>query len=244
MRARSVLGGASETAMLVAVISDIHSNVHALRAVLQDAERAGVERFWFGGDAFGYYPWAGDTFELLRLARPLAVRGNHDGWLIDRGQAPANIAGEIADRNRQELGERCPAALAWLATLPVIRHFRCAGWEITLAHGTPEDPVEGRYYPDDQEAYGWLPQAGEIMILGQTHYPIMRGDGDHGLMLNPGSVGQPRDGDPMPSWALLDLATGAAELRRTSYDNQRAMRLLRAQDWDEQVTLALGRVSA
>lgn len=77
------------------------------------------------------------------------------------------------------------------------------------------------------------------MILGQTHYPLLRGDAGRGLLLNPGSVGQPRDRNPMPSWALLDLETGRAELRRTTYDNLLAMARLRALGWDEQVTRSL-----
>jgi diadenosine tetraphosphatase ApaH/serine/threonine PP2A family protein phosphatase len=77
-------------------------------------------------------------------------------------------------------------------------------------------------------------------VLGQTHHPLLRGTAEDGLLLNPGSVGQPRDGDPSPSWALVDLASGRAQLRRSSYDIEATVERLRAIGWDEDVIAALG----
>jgi predicted phosphodiesterase len=225
--------------MLVAVLSDIHSNVFALRSVLRDAERAGASEFWVCGDVFGYYPWAAETFELLHEMQPLAVLGNHDGWVVGAQPAPAHFAGQIARGNARELASRCPTALEWLAILPPTRHFERSGWRISMAHGTPDDPLEGRYYPDDTRSYPWFPGRREIVLLGQTHYPLLRGQAQAGLLLNPGSVGQPRDRNPMPSWALLDLASGAATLRRTGYDNVAVMARLQALSWDETAIRAL-----
>lgn len=227
--------------MLVAVISDIHCNVFALRAVLGDVERAGADEVWINGDTFGYYPWASDAFATLDLGRGIALLGNHDGWILAPKSAPADIAGDIARHNAAELASARPAAATWLETLSPVRRLERYGWRLTLAHGTPDDPLDGRYYPDNRSVYEWLPGPGEIVILGQTHYPILRGDGDRGLLLNPGSVGQPRDSDPMPSWALLDLATGRAELRRSVYDNLATMARLRELRWNEGLILALDR---
>ena len=225
--------------MLVAVLSDIHSNVFAVRAVLRDVELAGASAIWVCGDMFGYYPWAALSFQLLQEMQPVAVLGNHDAWVVGVQPAPTNITGEIAQRNAEDLATNCPAALEWLRMLKPVRDFECGGWKITMVHGTPDDPLDGRYYPDDGRLYSWLPREGQIMVLGQTHHPLLRGDAGRGLLLNPGSVGQPRDRNPMPSWALLDLATGSAELRRTAYDNVRAMERLRALGWDDRVTRAL-----
>jgi predicted phosphodiesterase len=225
--------------MLVAVLSDIHSNVFALKAVLRDIERVGVAEVWVCGDTFGYYPWAADTFRLLQETRPVAVLGNHDAWVADGQSAPTGITGEIAQRNAADLAIHIPAALDWLADLAPTRRFECIGWKITIVHGTPDDPLEGRYYPDDTHSYPWFPREGEILLLGQTHYPLLRGNAGFGLLLNPGSVGQPRDRNPMPSWALLDLASGTAELRRTTYDNVNVVERLRVLEWDEYVTSAL-----
>lgn len=225
--------------MLVAVLSDIHSNVFALQAVFGDIELVGVSEIWVCGDTFGYYPWAADSFRLLHGTQPIAVLGNHDGWVADSQSAPAHIAGEIARRNARDLASHSPAALGWLAALAPTRRFERDGWKISMAHGTPENPIDGRYYPDDARSYPWLPQEGEILVLGQTHYPILRGDARGGMLLNPGSVGQPRDGNPMPSWALLNLATGSAELRRTAYDNITVIARLRTLEWDDRITRAL-----
>jgi len=227
--------------MLVAVLSDIHSNAFALSVVLQDAERIGVGELWVGGDTFGYYPWAAETFRLIGTVEPVGVLGNHDRWVLDADLAPGNIAGEVARRNASDLATHNPLGLDWLASLAPVTKFERSGWKITIAHGTPEDPLEGRYYPDDVQPYDWLPQKGEILILGQTHYPIVRGCARDGLLLNPGSVGQSRDGNAMPSWALLDLATGSAELRRTVYDSGTVTAALRELHWDERLTHALER---
>jgi predicted phosphodiesterase len=227
------------TSALVAVLSDIHSNVFALQAVLRDADQAGASEVWVSGDTFGYYPWAAESFGLLRERDPIAVLGNHDGWVARPASAPGNIVGEIARHNAGSLAAQAPAALAWLASLPVERRFESRGWRVRMTHGTPDDALDGRYYPDDDQPYSWLPGPGEVLILGQTHYPVARGAGPTGLLLNPGSVGQPRDGNPMPSWALLDLAQGTAELRRTAYDQRSVMARLADMGWDSRVILAL-----
>ena len=234
----SIYTGA-RAAVLVAVLSDIHSNVFALQAVLRDVELVGASEIWFCGDMFGYYPWAAESFWLLHDAQPVAILGNHDAWIADGQSVPANVAGEIARRNARDLASKCPDALDWLASLAPTARFELYGWKITMAHGTPDNPLEGRYYPDDLSPHSWLPNEGEILILGQTHYPLLRGDARSGLLLNPGSVGQPRDRNPMPSWAVLNLENGNAELRRTTYDNIAVMARLRALEWDDRVTRAL-----
>lgn len=231
------------TGPLVAVLSDIHSNAFALRAVLRDVRRLGITEIWLGGDTFGYYPWAAEVFDLIDGVGAVGVLGNHDGWVADVASAPDDIAGSIARHNARELASRSPAALDWLASLPPVASSQRNGWRITIAHGTPDQPLEGRYYPDDPRSYAWLPQVGEILVLGQTHYPLHRGEARGGLLLNPGSVGQPRDGNPIPSWALLDLASGRAELRRSAYDSAAAMAGLRALRWDPLVTMALAKTS-
>jgi predicted phosphodiesterase len=227
--------------VLVAVLSDIHSNAFALEAVLRDVEHAGVGEIWVCGDTFGYYPWAADCFRLLWGAQPIAVLGNHDRWVADAHSAPASIVGVIARDNARDLALHSPAAFDWLAALAPTLSFARNRWKITMAHGTPDDPLEGRYYPDDTRSHPWLPCGNEILVLGQTHYPILRGDARSGLVLNPGSVGQSRDLNPMPSWAVLDIESGTAELCRTTYDNTSAMKLLRSLDWDDRVTRALGK---
>lgn len=227
--------------MLVAVLSDIHSNPYALAAVLADAERAEAEDVWLLGDTFGYHPWAMATFTLIQPVVRVAVIGNHDQWVLDPSSAHNPALRSICRQNAAELSAGMPVALDWLMTLPEMLRIRRCGWTVTLAHGTPASPIDGRYYPDDEHRYPWLPREGEILLLGQTHRPINRGCADSGLILNPGSVGQPRDGNPMPSWALLDLGSGTAEIRRPQYDNAAAMRRLRRRSWEHEIVEALDR---
>jgi predicted phosphodiesterase len=228
----------------VAVLSDIHSNVTALRAVLEDVERTGVEEVWVGGDTFGYYPWAADTFTALSATQPICVLGNHDSWVVRGDGAPPGLLGAIARDNAGDLAENAPDGLRWLAKLAPLQRMRRAERTVTIAHGTPADALEGRYYPDDERAYDWLPGHDEVLILGQTHYPLVRRTARGGLLVNPGSVGQPRDGNPMPSWAVLDLECGCAELRRCSYDNVAVIASLRARRWHERATRALDKRTA
>ena len=108
---------------------------------------------------------------LLPLGRPrrspcsisgdgIAVLGNHDSWVLDPDSAPADIAGDIARYNAVDLAPDGAAALSWLGSLAPMQSFERDGWRLTLAHGTPDDPLEGRYYPDDRSVYDWLPRAG------------------------------------------------------------------------------------
>jgi predicted phosphodiesterase len=225
----------------VAVISDVHSNVFALTAVLEEIGRADVQEVWLCGDAFGYYPWASATFRALARVQPLAVLGNHDQWVLRGGLTPDDLAAWPARHNRRQLARAEPAALEWLADMDPVLRFTRGGWIVTVAHGTPQDPLHGRYYPDDREEHPWLPERNEIVILGQTHYPLVRGEAAGGLLLNPGSVGQPRDGASSCSWALLDLGSGRAQLRRTAYDHEAVMRRLANLKWDERLIRALAR---
>jgi predicted phosphodiesterase len=228
--------------MRVGVLSDIHSNPFALSAVLADAGAAGVDELWLAGDTFGYYPWAAETFELVAGRFAAAVLGNHDKLVADGPLTQSNgIVASIAAQNAAELSAHTPDALCWLHGLPSVSGFMREGWWITIAHGTPDDPLDGRFYPDDNTRYGWLPAPGEVLVLGQTHRPILRGSAGQGLLVNPGSVGQPRDGSPMPSWALLDLSSGAGELRRASYDHRAAIDHLLARGWDAGISSALDR---
>ena len=110
-----------------------------------------------------------------------------------------------------------------------------------VAPGVAQLTVTGRYYPDDPCDYDWLPERGEVLIMGQTHYPLVCEQLSGGLILNPGSVGQPRDGDPRPAWILLELPTWRTELRRSSYGQFAAIEALERMDWDTHARKALNK---
>ncbi len=229
--------------MRIAVLSDLHSNVHALRAVLGALEHQQIDRVFVLGDVFGYYPWAMKVYELLMaIPQPTTIiKGNHDEMILQRHRDdswPVNAAYEGAIM--QNLAEIASTpALAWLSALSFTHTCTLDGHEFTLVHGTPDDAENGRFYPDNTDASPWFPKAGQYLLMGHTHYPLIRPFPSGGIMLNPGSVGQPRDGNPAASYAVIDTALQSQEIVRVAYDHARAMQELRAWHWPEKSVLAL-----
>ncbi|HJP88473.1 MAG TPA: metallophosphoesterase family protein [Candidatus Limnocylindrales bacterium] len=217
--------------MRIALISDIHSNLPALDAVLAAAGE--VDAIWHLGDVVGYGPDPDGVVARLQELGAVGVRGNHDaaavgGSEIDWFNPDARRAMEWT---RSTISE---ATLAWLTALPKRR--RETGCD--LVHGSPREPL-WEYITTSAVARENLTFMGATISLclhGHTHVPVawledgkgvelVRGkrgrrlelDGRRAL-LNPGSVGQPRDGDPDASFAILDLEAGAFEWHRAPYD--------------------------
>jgi predicted phosphodiesterase len=217
--------------MRIAVISDVHANLHALDAVLADA--GSVDAIWHLGDIVGYGPEPDVVVDRLATAGAIGVRGNHDsaacgGNEIDWFNADARAAMEWTRRAIS------PSTVAWLTALPERRQEA----EFTLVHGSPLDPI-WEYVTTTAAARDNLAAISTAHGLnGHTHVPIAFSlDGDrmrriapmagrateleldgHRLLLNPGSVGQPRDGDPRASYLILDLAARRAQWGRVAYD--------------------------
>lgn len=231
--------------MRLGVISDLHSNIRALDAVLRALEAEGVDHLVVLGDLFGYYPWAGRAWErLLSAPWPVAlIKGNHDEMLLRLASGsempvPGRYAEAIAS-NLEDL--RDTGAIEALRELAFTRALELGGRVIRLAHGTPDDPENGRFYPDDASMPAWLPRQGEWLLLGHTHYPLSRETAHGGFLLNPGSVGQPRDGDPRAAFATMDTQTGSCSLLRADYDFTAAQEELRAMRWDDRAIRALAK---
>ena len=222
--------------MRIAVISDVHANLHALEAVLAAVERERVDALWCLGDVVGYGPHPSRCCTHVAARSDIALAGNHDlgvtGALdLDDFSVEAAIA---ARWTAAALG---PDALGWLASLEPAAETP----EAQLCHASPRDPV-WEYVLGAGAAAAALEQATRLLVLvGHSHVPlaletpalpepgpvsgglapagteISLGDGARRL-LNPGSVGQPRDGDPRAAWLLLDLGAQVASFRRVPYD--------------------------
>lgn len=218
--------------MRAAVLSDIHSNLQALDAVL--ASIGTVDAVWQLGDVVGYGPEPDGVVERLREVGAVGVMGNHDlaacgGLSLEDFNPDARAASEWT-RNRMSESTR-----AYLAALP--RLLVPAGSGFTLAHGSPRDPIWE--YLDSP----WAAQESLAAIdsphclVGHTHVPVVFRERRRGgmeatrvesesrlqlderrVVLNPGSVGQPRDGNPSASYLILDTGAGLATWRRTAYD--------------------------
>jgi len=230
--------------MKVVLISDIHSNAYALENVLKEAQSIGFDELWLLGDIFGYYPWAARTFELILpfLSRTKAILGNHDVLLfVSEPPRPVPSYWYAATQNRSDLNREFPEALRWLESLEFERVVRDREYDFHLCHGTPISPCNGRLYPDNNNVYEWFPKKNTYLLCGHTHYPLFRIVPSGGVIINPGSVGQPRDGVPASSWGVLDTSSGKYLAQRTAYDHQYCMSLLRKINWEPHAIAALNK---
>ena len=194
--------------MLVGVISDVHANLVALEAVLDDVPP--VDAMLNAGDVVGYNPWPAECVAAIRERHVPTVMGNHDRMVVTernfRGNAMA-AAGVSYAREHLDDDQR-----AWLADLPDV--LRLFDGRVKVVHGHPDDP--DRYtYP---ELFGPdLLDGEDVLVMGHTHVQAHEVY-DGGIVMNPGSVGQPRDGDPRAAYALVDLEAMTVEERRVEYD--------------------------
>lgn len=221
--------------MKIGVISDIHANIVALEAVL--ADMPAVDRLICCGDVVEYYADPNEVCDRLRTLDPVIVRGNHDAYTIGAiTPSPKRRATYRTDWTRAELRRE---NLQWLENLPTEAHLSAGGRMLTVRHASPWDE-ETYLYPDSPRLDEIKLGALEILLLGHTHIPLRRRAGS-GLVVNPGSVGQPRDWDPRAAYATIDLATGAVEHRRVAYDVAAVQSRLEALGWDRAMIDILGR---
>jgi putative phosphoesterase len=222
--------------MRLALISDIHANLDALQAVLEDVPP--VDHIVCCGDLVEYYDRPNEVCALIRSRNIPCIRGNHDAYVI--GALPpgdANRAAYRTDWTRETLDA---SHRLWLAELPTEMRFEQDGRQLWVRHASPWDE-ETYLYADADAALSRLRLASrEILAVGHTHRPLHLKAGD-GWLLNPGSVGQPRDYDPRASYAVLDLGTGGVEHRRAGYDVAAMQARLEQQDWDANVVGILSR---
>ena len=221
--------------MLVAVLSDIHANLEALQAVLEDMDSHGAEGILGLGDYIGFN---GNPSECLSLVQPrllAAVQGNHEAALMDRAVFGVPMYMEMMDRTQDMLS---PEQLRWLRRLP--NH---TSWQdCMLGHATPEAPKRwGRIANVNEARKVFSSVKNRISFYGHTHRASIfrlrkgqvekieiqydaRGDfmlhlaSDSRFLINPGSVGQPRDLDWRASYALYCPETSTLHLRRVAYD--------------------------
>ncbi len=215
--------------MRIAVLSDIHSNIVALAAVL--AHLGSVDAVWHLGDVVGYGPEPDAVVERLAEIGATGVRGNHDaaaagGREIEFFNPEARSAMEWTRRRITD------ATRQWLAALP---ERRLAG-DVTLVHGSPRDPIWEYVTSLSIARAGIEVMTTTLGLHGHTHVPvafvitegrleaIVPSDGsgleleDRIALVNPGSVGQPRDGDSRASYLVLDTDTRSIVWHRVPYD--------------------------
>ena len=218
--------------MRVLIVADVHSNLEAFTSVIDDAaRRGGFSQIWSLGDLVGYGP---DPVECLRLLgdhEHVAVAGNHD--LAAAGRLSLEAFNEYAaEANRWTAGQLNQEQSEAIADLPL----KSEQGEFTLVHGSPRDPLWEYVVSQASAAVSFLNFDTNCCLLGHSHVPFLCVPvenstafiafpedspvslGGQRMLINPGSVGQPRDGDPRASYAIYDSDEGTIYHHRTEYD--------------------------
>jgi predicted phosphodiesterase len=238
--------------MRAAVVSDIHGNLAALEAVLEAVDAVAPDELWCLGDLVGYGPRPSECCEVVAARAQVCLGGNHD--LAVRGSIDLfEFSGDAAVAARWTREVLSPAARAFLDSLEP--EGERAG--VALYHGSARDPVWEYVLSDEAAAATLALTDAALTLVGHSHaaLQVALGDGVHegGLapagtelelagarrLLNPGSVGQPRDGDSRAAWLLLDLDAGHASFRRVEYDIARTQAEMRAAGLPEPLALRL-----
>jgi predicted phosphodiesterase len=217
--------------MRVAVVSDIHGNLRALETVLAAIDAEPVDELWCVGDLVGYGPKPNECCALVQARAAVCLCGNHD--LAVRGTIDliefSGDAGTAAAWTRNVLTDEARAFLDSLEPAG-----RAAG--VALFHGSARDPVWEYVLSDEAAATTFMLTEEPLVLVGHSHAALqialretmLEGGlapngtelelSDGRWLLNPGSVGQPRDGDPRAAFLLLDLEEQRASFRRVAYD--------------------------
>ena len=217
--------------MRLLILADVHANWEALLS-LQRAEPQ-PDAVLFAGDAVGYGPDPQLCVRWLLAHATAAVRGNHDDAI--GGAAVIGVPPELEDAARETLGYARsmlpPADRERLAAWPLATTFEIGGASFYVTHGTPIDPLAGTINPatcpeaDLRAMFEGI--AADVIVLGHTHLPAMRRFGAR-VIVNPGSLGQPRYGAPDATYAIWE--DGRVQIHHLHYDHdapQNKLRLVR-----------------
>ena len=216
--------------MRIAVISDIHANLHALEAVLAAIDADRVDQIWCLGDLVGYGPRPNECVALVRERASLCLAGNHDLAVLGRLELEffADEAGAAAAWTRTVLGADAATYLGSLEPSASVEG-------VTLAHGSPRDPIWEYVLTHAAADAAFAVSREPLILVGHSHVALALASAGSGVaggkappgteielavgrhLLNPGSVGQPRDGDARAAWLVIDTATHGARFRRTTY---------------------------
>lgn len=243
--------------MKYAIISDLHSNLEALTAVLEFAESEGVEKYLCLGDIVGYNASPAEVIEIVKGLNPIAIiKGNHDEYVSQESELVGfNLqAAQAVEWTRKQIDED---DRIWLRDLPMTKNL----WQLktTLVHSTLDSPeswgyIFDKFYAENSFSYQRLP----FCFIGHSHVPFayeqiggMKGtiqagrfekinlNPSHKYLINVGSVGQPRDGDPRASFVIFDSEERTVSLHRIEYDIQTTQQKILKAGLPERLSLRL-----
>jgi predicted phosphodiesterase len=224
----------------VAILSDVHGNLPAFEAVIEDVRKTGVDAIWNLGDLVGYGAQPDECVELARQTCDLCLIGNHDLVVIDK-LSVEDFSANAATAALWTRDHIKPESLEFLKDLSP----KDESGEMKLYHASPRDPI-WEYVLSVGLADACLDaMPGRLAAVGHSHVALWfwRSEGgrtvgeqaDGGMeidlskgewLLNPGGVGQPRDGDPRASWVLLDFENSSAKWHRVEYPIDQAAKAI------------------
>lgn len=210
--------------MKLGILSDIHGNLAALEAVLEDCQRQNLSSLICLGDVVGYGASPNECSELIRQQCNACVMGNHDSALA--GITPMQFFNAYA-RSAIEwsAGVIEDSHMTWLKSLPLTHSVADA----LFVHATPKDPGAWNYIhnPDEAAQHFDVMSPGRTAFIGHSHIPAHFSGPENRRIINVGSTGQPRDRNPQASYVVYDTDTGHFQWCRVNYDVQKAAQKIR-----------------
>lgn len=205
--------------MKIAVISDIHGNLHALEAVLKDARARGADRVYCAGDLVGYGPRPNEVIDVIRRENIPTVMGNYDDAV---GNLRIVCGCDYKDEKTMLLGEKSIAwtrentseeSRRWLKDLPGRMEIDPGGTALLLVHGSPRALNEYIYEDTPEDYLDYLIREGGagILVCGHTHLPFVKKTAA-GYVINAGSAGKPKHGNPNAAYVIIGPGDGWPEV--------------------------------
>lgn len=222
---------------MIGILYDVHGNLTALDAVLDEADREGIQEWLLGGDYCVFGPWPVETLARLReLDNATWLRGNGERWLVDPPlDLPAEQSQFIFAALASAIAQLPSGDVDSLVGLPTLEDrddaFYCHGSPLSDVESFPPEPDEG-----DLRLLAGVKE--RQVVFGHSHLQFRRAGPRETELVNPGSVGMPLDGDTRAAWAIRH-DDGELEFRRTSYDLAPAVERMREYDWGELVAQRL-----
>lgn len=210
---------------MIAIISDVHGNYPALRAVLDEIDKIGVSQIISLGDVSGYYCMINECVEEFRKRKITNLLGNHDSYLLGMGKCSRSTSVNLCiDYQKKIITEE---------NLSFIRNsvMSLDEGQLSARHGGWKDPVDEYIYTFDFSEVEGI--HANIFCAGHTHIQSLARY-EEKTFFNPGSVGQPRDGNPKAAFAVIDDA-GGVSLQRVSYDIDEISQKMKDAGFDERI---------
>lgn len=213
--------------MKYALFSDIHGNIYAFEAMMNELRHEEIDGYLFCGDLTGYYYHAREIMEFIeRLPNFYAVRGNHDELFLN---ALSNNGTQYeAIKKYGSSYKNLDAKIAkYIQTLPEVLTLNIGRYHVAVLHGSPMAPLLGRIYPDSE--IDLPPLEYDFLFVGHTHYQMVRLHEKNCKIVNPGSLGQPRDGKGF-CYCIIDFATGNVEHKCVEFDKSLLLKEIAERD--------------